>query len=173
MCDLRAPFGSLPSKEINGARRGRYFELAAAPSLWPLPGNLSIHAIPGSHRAVLYTCKRTPHTPPLPAYFGQFSTTTPPGILVVSRAWGPQESAQAAATTRPELSPRESGSRSTSEKVNNLDRWRPVPSKTNYPGPDSRRSGLVGPTTSDSQLQVYDIYIIRRVLLAATLGRTS
>ena len=39
----------------------------------------------------------------------------------------------------------------------------------NYPrGPSSRRSGLVGPhTTPTSQLQVYDIYIIRRVLLAA------
>ena len=39
----------------------------------------------------------------------------------------------------------------------------------NYPrAPSSRRSGLVGPhTTSDSQLQVYDIYTTRRVLLAA------
>ena len=49
-------------------------------------------------------------------------------------------------------------------------RWRPVPVKNaNYPrGPSSRRSGLVGPhTTPTSQLQVYDIYIIRRVLLAA------
>ena len=34
-------------------------------------------------------------------------------------------------------------------------------------GPSSRRSSLVGPNyPTDSQLQVYDIYIIRRVLLA-------
>ena len=49
-------------------------------------------------------------------------------------------------------------------------RWRPVPVKNvNYPrAPSSRRSGLVGPhTTPPIELQVYDIYIIRRVLLAA------
>ena len=45
---------------------------------------------------------------------------------------------------------------------------RPV-KNVNYPGPSSRRSGLVGPYTTarDSQLQIYDIYTARRVLLAA------
>ena len=50
----------------------------------------------------------------------------------------------------PDLSLSESGSRSASEKVNNLVPMAPVPVKNvNYPrAPSSRRSGLVGPHTT-------------------------
>ena len=45
----------------------------------------------------------------------------------------------------------------------------PVPAKTSITGPQCRRAVSSDPILpQDSQLQVYDIYIIRRVLLAAT-----
>ena len=99
----------------------------------------------------------TPHTPPLPAYFGQFSHHCAPknhellgngfqcSRTVASTAYAVQ------ATTHNQTYPeRPPGADLPPKKACNLDPMAPRPRKIrNYPrAPSSRRSGLVGPYTT-------------------------
>ena len=108
---------------------------------------------------IIHVQSPTPHTPPFPAYFGQFSHQCGPqnhellGNGFQSPRRAPRIGVAVQATTHHQTYlERPPGADLSPKKVCNLDPMAPRPRKIrNYPrGPSSRRSGLVGPHTTPS-----------------------
>ena len=113
---------------------------------------------PGSPRVgIIHVQSPTPHAPPLPAYFGQFSHQCGPithdYLAMASRALGAPKGRRMRYRRLPTNGPTPRGLQEPiypRKKCAIWARWRPVPVKNvNYPrAPSSRRSGLVGPHTT-------------------------